>query len=250
MCALPGLRALVVGPGLLAPAELGRVGGPPAPLPFDDTELHVKHFVEEDGFEEVAGHDAAIQIGVNPDEAAVPVVGAEVDRAAPPLRLGATAPGDEGSHLPCEIAFVEVVEHLLEVEVPPAVAKDDPPRSRRRTHPGEPCLAIEPYHPPPQVRLGAAQEPDKRPEDPVGSVEEGPVQREADLVGPRVLGLHDVPAVVVEGQGDLSSDVLLEVSLELIAAHGPCPSLTPREGHPDSTAPSPDPAMEARSFFF
>src|SRR5262249_13724499 len=50
-----------------------------------------------------------------------------------------------------------------------------------------------------------------------------------DLVGPDRLGLHDLPAVVVEGQGDPSGHVLLQETLELIAAHERGPSLTPRE---------------------
>jgi hypothetical protein len=179
----------------------------------------MQHLVEDDRFQEVTRHEAAIQIRMDPDHLTAPVIRCEVDRPASSPGTRPAPPGDEGPDLAVEMAPVEIVEDLLQVEASPSVPEDDPTRPRAAANAVEPRTPVEAQNTPAEMGLGPAKEPDQRAEDGGGRVQERSVKGDGETIFFGMFRLDDVPPIIIQDEGNPAGDGLLEILLELIAAH-------------------------------
>src|SRR5262249_17148606 len=101
---------------LLLLAEADGVDLAPAVGESPDAEGGVEHLVVDDRVEEEPRHPRAIEGGVDADDAVVRVVASEIDRIAPRARA-APAPGDRDLEPRLEVARVQSIVRLLQVEV-------------------------------------------------------------------------------------------------------------------------------------
>ena len=145
----------------------------------------------DDVVDEVARNETAVEGGIDPDQAAIPVVGAEVNRAAAGPGA-ARSPGDEYLELVAKVLLVQpVVDHLEVKEIPLVVDGDASACWIDLARPVQTRLAVEPDDLPPEIRLGCLDEPRQGAQDTVGGFEEHAMQGNSHGVAAVLPGEHD-----------------------------------------------------------